>query len=135
MRLKVVGRTGVVAGHKLRLPGEVFEVHDAMGEGLSAQYGPALERLGVSPEPVEDAAGGDRTLDVARPLSVPVATLDLSQRVLDALGASDIETVTQLRLAFARGDEAMLAIPGIGRRALAEIEAALTDLSPASSLP
>jgi len=135
MRIRVVGRTGVVAGHRLRLPGEVFEVKDAMGMALLAQYGPQVERAGVSAVPAEVAAANAPTPAATVPLPMPVATLALSQRVLDALAANDIETVSQLRSVAGRGDEAMLALQGIGRRALTEIMEALAVAEPGADLP
>ena len=102
---------------------------------LLAQYGPQVERAGVSAVPAEVAAANAPTPAATVPLPMPVATLALSQRVLDALAANDIETVSQLRSVAGRGDEAMLALQGIGRRALTEIMEALAVAEPGADLP
>jgi len=123
MRLRVVAEKGVVAGHRRWLKGESFAVNDAVGQALLAQYGSGLVRIDGVPQGAGPGAPA--------PAPVPLSALGLSSRVLDALDAAGLENVAELRKVATRGEEAMLALPGIGRRALTEIREALerTDLA------
>jgi DNA-directed RNA polymerase alpha subunit len=116
MRLQVISDQPALAGHKLYLPEEVFEVTDPVGEMLLERFPNRFAALDAEPEPAPEPEPQQPT---------PVEDLDLSSRVLDALDANGIETVDELRLLVNRGDAAMLDIPGIGPRALEELKAAL----------
>ena len=52
----------------------------------------------------------------------PVATLDLGERVEAALAKVGLETVAQVVEKLAGGDEAMLAIDGLGRKGLIDLK-------------
>jgi large subunit ribosomal protein L31 len=58
----------------------------------------------------------------------PLAELDLGKRTLDAFKGAGIETAGQFIERMAEGDEALLAIDGIGRKSLADTKKALRRL-------
>ena len=117
-----VTRGPVLIGHRFALDGEVVAVTAAQAAGLLARFPDRLSRVenALTPEPVTVPDGV-----VTQTALRPVADLGLSARVLDALDANDIGDVEKLRLLLEAGDEALLSMPGIGQRALEEIQAAL----------
>ena len=125
MRLKVTAEAGLIIGHKWRLHGEEFEVSDLLGQLFLAQH-PGV--LSVVAGLAMDALVAKRdTAEPAIQRAIAVTSLPIGTRVLDALDANGIKTVQDLRDAMARGDEAVLALPGIGPRALDELRHVLAE--------
>lgn len=58
--------------------------------------------------------------DARNPLKRPIADLELGTRPTDALAKAGLETIAQLTERLAEGDEAVLAIPGFGRKSLVD---------------
>lgn len=58
----------------------------------------------------------------------PLAELDLGKRALDAFKAAGIENAGQFLDKLAEGEEAVLAIDGVGRKSLADTKKALRRL-------
>lgn len=58
--------------------------------------------------------------DARNPLKRPIADLELGTRPTDALAKAGLETIAQLTERLAQGDEAVLAIPGFGRKSLVD---------------
>ncbi len=61
----------------------------------------------------------------AAAFDTPIGALELSTRVMKNLEKSELANIGQIHERLARGDEAMLAIEGIGPKALAEIKQAI----------
>ncbi len=92
----------------------------------------------AAPEPVAEAVAEPVAEAAPEPAAEPVAeaaeaaagdselaVLGLSARVLKALEAVDIHSLDQLRALREQGSDAILALPGIGEKAVDEILAAL----------
>ena len=127
MQLKVVGGSPVVVAHLMRWPGDVFEVSDAVGRQALQDHRVDLaapDALDTEPIPSSDSA--QEASNTGEP-AVAVADLAqfLSKRTAEALAAGGISDFAALRDLVAQGDEAVLAISGIGKKALADIKAAL----------
>ena len=58
--------------------------------------------------------------DARNPLKRPIADLELGTRPTDALTKAGLETIAQLTERLSQGDEAVLAIPGFGRKSLVD---------------
>jgi len=58
----------------------------------------------------------------------PIAELDISKRAVDALAKSKVTNVGQFLKQLSKGDEAVLAIDGFGRKSLADIKKSLRRL-------
>lgn len=98
---------------------------------------PAVEAVAevlAEAEPVAEAVAEAVAEPVAEPVveavsdaasSSELAVLDLSARVQKALEAVDIHSLDQLRALREQGSDAILALPGIGEKAVDEILAAL----------
>ncbi|MCB0216781.1 MAG: 30S ribosomal protein S16 [Chloroflexi bacterium] len=89
---------------------EVKEAVEAVGEVAEA----AVEVVKETAADVAEAVA-DKTVDVE------IAALELSTRVAKALEAAEIKTVAQLRAIQAKGEDALVAISGIGQKAAEEI--------------
>jgi small subunit ribosomal protein S16 len=75
------------------------------------------------PEEVEEEAVPE---EPAEPIAVvSLEELGLSTRVLKALGEADVHSAQDMLDKLAQGREEVLAIPGLGRKSLEEIEEAL----------
>jgi len=112
-----------------RLMGQVYhEAQRRLGGKVGAvAETPSLETVPVVPEPGEKA-----TEPTAEPLKgtsdateASVETLGLSSWVMGGLAGAGITTVGQVLERLAEGDAALLAIRGIGPKALSEIKAQL----------
>jgi small subunit ribosomal protein S16 len=84
---------------------------------------PAAE---VEVEPEAEAPAAEATEGVAEGAS-ELDELGLPARVSSALVAAGVTTVDQLRKLAAEGDEALLALPGIGAKAAEDIKASLGE--------
>jgi len=94
----------------------VEAVAEPVAEAVEAVAEPAApEPEAVAEAPAEADAAGDSEL----------AVLGLSGRVQKALEAVDIHSLDQLRALRDQGSDAILALPGIGEKAVDEILAAL----------
>lgn len=94
----------------------VEAVAEPVAEAVEAVAEPAApEPEAVAEAPAEADAAGDSEL----------AVLGLSARVQKALEAVDIHSLDQLRALRDQGSDAILALPGIGEKAVDEILAAL----------
>lgn len=78
----------------------------------------------AAPEPVAEAET-EPVVAAAAEGSSELEVLDLTPRVLKALEAADVHTLEQLRALRAEGSDAILALPGIGEKAVDEILAQL----------
>lgn len=78
----------------------------------------------AEPEPVAEAET-EPVVAAATESSSELEVLDLTPRVLKALEAADVHTLEQLRALRAEGSDAILALPGIGEKAVDEILAQL----------
>jgi len=78
----------------------------------------------AAPEPVAEAET-EPVVAAATESSSELEVLDLTPRVLKALEAADVHTLEQLRALRAEGSDAILALPGIGEKAVDEILAQL----------
>ena len=92
---------------------EVAEVAEAAEEAVAEVVEEAAE---VAEEAVEE---------VAEATAGTVADLNLNGRVANALDAAGIGSIDALRAVAAEGDDALLALAGIGAKAVDEIKAAL----------
>ncbi len=98
------------------------------GEAVADVLAEAVEGVAVTPpepslpEEIEEAVPEA----TAEPVSVvSLEELGLSPRVLKALGEAGIDTAQGMLDKLAQGREEVLAIPGLGRKSLEEIEEAL----------
>jgi large subunit ribosomal protein L31 len=58
--------------------------------------------------------------EAKNPLNHPISELELGTRPADALGKAGIQSIGQLLERLAEGDDAVLAIPGFGRKSLVD---------------
>jgi small subunit ribosomal protein S16 len=77
-----------------------------------------LEAEAAAEEVVEEAAP-------APPEELPIAELGLSSRVTNALEEAELATVGDLLELLAKGEAELLAVPGIGGKALEDVKGAL----------
>ena len=60
--------------------------------------------------------------DAQSPLSSPIEEISLNTRAMNALKAEGIETIGHVMSRFEQGDDALLAITGVGQKALIDIK-------------
>jgi small subunit ribosomal protein S16 len=106
----------------------VEEVAEAATEPTAAveEVAPAAvaEEAAAEPEAVADEAAeavADSAAEPAAEASGDLASLGLSHRVQTALEAAGITTLAELTAKAAEGDDALIALPGIGAKAAEEI--------------
>ncbi|MCJ7621689.1 MAG: 30S ribosomal protein S16 [Anaerolineae bacterium] len=98
-------------------------VADVLAEAAVAA---AVQVKPVEPSLPEEAEEEAVVEETAEPISVvSLEELGLSPRVLKALGEAKVHTVQDLLDKLAQGREEVLAIAGLGRKSLEEIEEAL----------
>jgi len=98
-------------------------VADVLAEAAAAA---AVQVKPVEPYLPEEAAEEAVTEESAEPIAVvSLEELGLSTRVLKALGEADVHSAQDMLDKLAQGREEVLAIPGLGRKSLEEIEEAL----------
>lgn len=98
------------------------------GELLSDILAEAVEELPVPAEVVEEPTPPVEEVEAVPLSEVPVEELGLSTRALKALSSAGIKTVQEVVHRFEEGEEAVLAIPGLGQKSLEEIEEKLRAL-------
>lgn len=108
-----------VIQHKRMYRGMVREFPDKLADKLLATYPDFIGLDEKAPKVTPDSES------TPKDVIIPVGDLALSTRVLDALVLSGIETSWDLAQAMQNGDAAMLAMPGIGPRALEELKEAM----------
>lgn len=96
-------------------------VADVLAEAAAVPVKPAEPSL---PEEIEEEEAVPE--EPAEPIAVvSLEELGLSTRVLKALGEADVHSAQDMLDKLAQGREEVLAIPGLGRKSLEEIEEAL----------
>ena len=60
--------------------------------------------------------------EVAKPVNMAVDSMGLGKRAEKALGEADVKTAGDLVALLEQGDDALLALPGIGQKALIDIK-------------
>lgn len=80
------------------------------------------KKLAARKEYLEQQAKEEEGLNLAE---MAVSDLDLSNRVVAALKAGELNTVADVMARLEEGDDALLAIDGFGRKALVDVKKAL----------
>ncbi len=94
---------------------------------------PVVETVKLAAEPLpgetarQEAINAYRARVPERAYSTPVGDLNLNPRVLEHIERSGLTNVGQIHERLANGDEAMLAIEGIGPKGLAHIKQAIDE--------
>lgn len=122
---RMLNKLGTVQKLERVRAGEPLE--EVLASVVEVAEEPAAPEKVEAPAPAEEVEEARAVAEeVAEPVAeMPLEELDLSARVVNALTGAEIDTVQALLSKLAEGREETLAIPGLGRKSLEEIEEVL----------
>ncbi len=119
LTIRYTGSVPIPLYHRQIVPGEVRTVSPAQWRQIQMQFPERFEAVAIASSPPQES--------VAEDAFTPLEALGLSSRIHDTLTGAGITSVESLQAYLDAGDAALLALDGIGPKALDEIKSTLQE--------